>query len=77
MRLFFSLLTELSARLDPRTRRVLLVASTTGLVLFARTTVAALRDGALPDVVAGAILLVACAVAAAVACTNRGTHGQV
>jgi ABC-type glucose/galactose transport system permease subunit len=67
----FSLLTEFSNRLDPRMRRVLLVSASAGLVLFARTTVTALRDGSIPDVVAGAILMALFAVAAAVASTRR------
>jgi hypothetical protein len=76
MRLLFSMLAELSERLDQRTRRFVLLMATMGLVLFARTTVASLQDGDMPDVVAGAILLVACAVAAAVACTNWSTPRQ-
>jgi hypothetical protein len=67
MRPFVSLLAELSARLDPRTRRIVLIVASAGLVLFARTTVAALQDGSLPDLVAGAILLGLFATAAAVA----------
>jgi hypothetical protein len=71
MHVLFSLLAELSQRLDMRFRRVLLVMSTAGLVLFARTTGAALQDGTLADVVAGVIMLMVCAAAAAVACSNR------
>jgi ABC-type glucose/galactose transport system permease subunit len=70
MRPFLSLLAELSDRLDLRSRRILLVVSTAGIVLFARTTVAAFQDGALPGVVAGAVLLGAFAIAAAVASTH-------
>lgn len=77
MRLFLGLLTELSNRLDPRLRRTLLVSACAGLVLFARTTVAALQDGSVPDVVAGAILMALFAVVAAMASTRpaeSGTH---
>ena len=72
MRTLFLLIDELSARLDLRTRRILLVASMAGLTLFARTTVAALQATDIPEAVAGFALLLLFAAGSAAACTRRG-----
>ena len=61
------LLQSLAARLDRRGRRLLLFAATLTLTLFARTTVAALHDGAYADAAAGLVMLAIGTVAAAVA----------
>ncbi len=67
MRFIHSLLQACAARLDGRTRRVLLFAATAALAFFARAIVAAAQAGAYADVAAGAVMLVGAAVAAAVA----------
>ncbi|HET9019591.1 MAG TPA: hypothetical protein VFN46_08395 [Acetobacteraceae bacterium] len=69
MRLILLLLQSFSARLDRRSRRLLLFAATLTLTLFARTTVAALHSGAYADAAAGLVMLGLAAVAAAVACS--------
>ena len=67
MRFVLSQLQECAARLDGRTRRVLLFAATVALVFFARATVAAAQAGAHADAAASAVLLVSAAVLAAIA----------
>ena len=67
MRMIIFLLHELSARLDRRTRRLLLFVSALMLVLFARTTVAALQTGDYADAAAGGVMLVVATLLAAVA----------
>jgi len=64
MRIIHALLQTLALRLDGRSRRVLLFASTGALAFFARATVSA---GAYADTAASGLMLAGAAVAAAVA----------
>lgn len=70
MRPLLLLMDELSGRLDPRFRRVLLAASTAGLTLFARSTVVAMQANDVLDSLAGLVLLLLFAAGAALACTG-------
>jgi hypothetical protein len=67
MRLYLRLLRHVSNRLDRRTRRILAFCYAIGMMLFALTTVAAVREGEYPDAAAGLLLLAALAIASAMA----------
>ena len=67
MRIIHALLQTLALRLDGRSRRVLLFASTGALAFFARATVSAAQAGAYADTAASGLMLAGAAVAAAVA----------
>jgi hypothetical protein len=71
-----ALLVDFVARLDRRAQRVLLACCTSALVLFAGTTVAAAQRGDYSDMTAGAMLLAALAVLAAVVWSARRTTAR-
>jgi hypothetical protein len=71
MRLLFLVLSELSCRLNLRTRRLFLIASVAGLSFFTRSTALACQQGDLIDAVAGFLLVLLFATGAAMACSGR------
>jgi hypothetical protein len=67
MRIFYQLLREYAARLDRRTRRILVFSCAAAMTLYARTTVAAVQDGQYADMAAGIVLLAVVAAVSAMA----------
>jgi hypothetical protein len=81
MRIVYGLLREYAAKLDRRTRRILVFICAVAMTLYARTTVAAVQDGHYMDIVAGIVLLAVIAAVSAMAwssprrASRRGRFG--
>jgi hypothetical protein len=71
MRDIFVLLQAWSARLDGRSRRMLIFVSSAGLMLFAGTTVTSAQKGDYAEAAAGVVMLAAMAAVGATAWSAR------